>query len=193
MSANQVSPSIALKVARARWVSEHVIPCEQRMRAWLKRWGVKHEDGDEIIQDAYCRIATLDTVAHIDDPRAYFFSIVRNLTIRRLRRGRVVEIATIAEIDACQDLHQSSPERQAADRQDYQRLLALIQALPPKCRRIVELRKLEGWSQREIAQHLGISEKTVEKQIWLGLKAVRFGWSQSSITDTEGMLRTVRK
>ncbi|WP_303541925.1 RNA polymerase sigma factor [Sphingomonas natans] len=153
---------------------------------------MKREDSDEIIQDAYCRIATLETVAHIDDPRAYFFSIIRNLTIRRLRRERVVELQTIAEIDACHDVHQSSPERQAADRQDYQRLLALIRALPPKCRQVVELRKLEGWSQREIAQHFGISEKTVEKQIWLGLKAVRLGWSNGGQTDNEDVLRTAR-
>ncbi|QJU60115.1 sigma-70 family RNA polymerase sigma factor [Sphingomonas sp. AP4-R1] len=180
-------------MARARWVSVHIIPCERQVRAWLSRWGVRQDDSDEIIQDAYCRIATLDTVSHIDDPRAYFFSIVRNLAIRRLRRESIVKIETIAEIDACHDLHGQSPERQAADRQEYECLLGLIRALPIKCRQIMELRKIEGWSQREIAQHLGISEKTVEKQLWLGLKAVRLGWSRVIATDKDRWLRSARK
>lgn len=192
MSVRETSAT-ASRIARARWVSIHIIPCERQVRAWLARWGVKHDDGDEIIQDAYCRIAMLDSVSHIDDPRAYFFSIVRNLVIRRLRRENIVQIETIAEIDACHDLHEPSPERQAADRQEYERLIGLIRALPIKCRQILELRKIEGWSQRRIAEHLGISEKTVEKQLWLGMKAVRLGWSREIAADKDRWLRRARK
>lgn len=129
-----------------------------------------------MIQEAYCRIAMLTAIDHIDAPSAYFFSIVRNLLLRRLKRQRIVSFEAIAEIEAYRDDATPSPEEQTGSHLAYERVRALIAALPERCRRIVELRKIEGWSHREIAGHLGMTEKAVEKQIWVGVRAVREAW-----------------
>lgn len=160
----------------AAWVAKEVIAHEGAVRAWLKRVRVVDEDAEELIQEAYCRLAMLETVDHIARADAYFFSIVRNLLLRRVRRARVVEIETIAEIEAYRD-DDPSPERQVVARLDWARMLALIDALPERCRTVVRLRKVSGWSQKEIAAHLDMSEKAVEKQVWLGVKAVQRAWS----------------
>jgi RNA polymerase sigma-70 factor (ECF subfamily) len=161
----------------ALWVAEHILPREDMVRAWLRR-RTSAEDVDEILQDAYCRIAMLDEVDHIQRPDAYFFSIVRNLFVRRLKRQRIVPFEVIADVDAYLD-DQPSPEKQASDRSDYARMLAVMAGLPERCRNIVHLRKIEGWSQKRIAEHLGMTEKAVEKQIWLGIRAIRAGWSDA--------------
>ena len=132
-----------------------------------------------MVQEAYCRLAMLDTVEHIDRPNAYFFSICRNLLVRRLKRERVVPITTIAEIEAVSADARPSPERETAGRLDYARLMALLETLPHRCREIVRLRKLEGWSQKEIAAHFNTTEKAVEKQVWLGVKAIREAWNEA--------------
>src|SRR3546814_18406005 len=106
-------------------------------------------DVDELIQESYSRLAALDSVDHIDRADAYFFSIARNLLVRRLRRARIVPIEAIAEIDAFQDDMRPSPEREAGGRLDYRRLLALIDALPERRRRIVRMRKLDGYNSDE--------------------------------------------
>ena len=80
----------------AAWVTEHVIPHEAAVRAWLARTRASQEDIDELIQESYSRLAALESVDHIDRPDAYFFSIARNLLVRRLRRARVVPIEAIA-------------------------------------------------------------------------------------------------
>lgn len=160
----------------AAWVTEHVIPHEPAVRAWLARARASQEDIDELIQESYSRLAALGSVDHIDRPDAYFFSIARNLLIRRLRRARVVPIEAIAEIDAYRDDIRPSPEREASSRLDYRRLLALIDALPERRGRIVRMRKLEGYSQREIAAALGISESIVENEIYQGVQAVQRAW-----------------
>ena len=49
-------------------------------------------------------------------------------------------------------------------------MMEAIDQLPHKCRRIFYLRKVEGLPLKEIAQKLGISTKTVEVQISIGLK-----------------------
>ena len=48
-----------------------------------------------------------------------------------------------------------------------------IQSLPEKCRQVFLLSKINGLSYAEIADHLGISVKTVENQIVRGLKLIR--------------------
>ena len=163
---------------RAAWVAEHIVPYEPRMRAWLGRWHVSPEDAEELLQDAYCRIALLESLDHIDRPLPYFFSIVRNLLARRHRRQRVISFELIAEVDAFQDSPDHAFEDQTSDRLVYEKIIALIDQLPPRCRQIVRLRKLEDWPQKQIAAHLQISEKTVECQIRLGLKAIRDAWSR---------------
>lgn len=149
------------------------------MRAWLVRSHVAREDIEEVIQDAYCRLSMLETVDHIDRPDAYFFSIVRNLLVRRLKRARVVAIETIAEIDAYSDERQITPEQHVGARLDYARMLDFMAALPDRCRSIVRLRKIEGWSQKDIAAHFGMTEKAVEKQVWVGVKAIQRAWSEA--------------
>lgn len=163
----------------AQWVAAEVIPHEAAVRAWLRRARVTPQDVDEVVQDAYCRLSMLDAIDHIDRPDAYFFSIARNLLLRRLKRERVVAIDAIAEIDAFSDELYPSPEQQAASRLDYAKMLDFMSGLPERCRVIVTLRKIEGWSQKEIAAHLGTTEKAVEKQIWVGMKAIQRAWGDA--------------
>lgn len=59
-----------------------------------------------------------------------------------------------------------------AGRMQYARVRALIDALPTHCGQIVEMRKIDGLSQREISQRLGIWESVVENQIHRGIRIV---------------------
>jgi RNA polymerase sigma-70 factor (family 1) len=54
------------------------------------------------------------------------------------------------------------------------RLAALVAALPEKCRIAYQLREM-GYSQREIAGHMQISENTVETHIGRALRFLRTG------------------
>lgn len=155
----------------AAWVGEKIMPHEASVRAWLRRMKVSADDLDDLIQESYCKLAGLDSVDHIHRPDAYFFSIARNLLLRRLRRSSVVSITAIAEIEAFDD-GRPSPEREVAARKDYERVRALIAQLPERCRQVFEMRKLQGASQREIAHRIGISEGMVEYHVYEGTKAI---------------------
>jgi RNA polymerase sigma-70 factor (ECF subfamily) len=128
------------------------------------------------MQEAYFRLAKLPSVDHIDQPLAYMFAAARNILLRRLKRERVVALSALSEIENWHDAAAPTPEEQAATRMSYERVMAIIAALPERCRRVVELRKIEGWSQKEIAAHLGMTEKAVEKQVWTGVRAIREAW-----------------
>jgi RNA polymerase sigma factor (sigma-70 family) len=162
--------------ALAQWVAREIMPHEPRIRAWFVKRRIAHDVIDELVQDAYCRVVMLETVDHIECAHAYFFSICRNLLARRLKRQQIAPFDAISEIESYRDTGTPTPEEQVATRLASERVRALLADLPERCRRIVELRKIEGWSQREIADHLGITEKAVEKQVWVGVRAIRSGW-----------------
>jgi len=180
------------RVRIATWVARQVMPHEADVRAWLLRSRAAPDDADELIQEAYCRLAMLDSVDHIGRPDAYFFSIVRNLYVRRLKRARVVPFETIAAIESYSADEAPSPEREAGGRLEVERVLALIARLPERCRQIVQMRRIEGLSQKEIASRLGVTEKVVEKQVWQGIRAVQALW-QAADAEAEARIDAAEK
>jgi RNA polymerase sigma factor (sigma-70 family) len=153
-------------------VGSEVLPHEAGLRRWLRRT-MEPADTEDVIQEAYCRMLALEGVDHIRSGRAYLFTTARNVVRERLRRARVVNIETVLEIDALStEADERSPERVAASRQELARVRQLIEGLPGRCRRIFELRKMDGLSQREVAQIMGVPEYTVEHDIAKGLKLI---------------------
>jgi RNA polymerase sigma-70 factor (ECF subfamily) len=57
-------------------------------------------------------------------------------------------------------------------REELRRLQLALDKLPRRLRAPVVMRKIDGLSRREIAQRLGVSEKTVEKQLTQGVRAL---------------------
>lgn len=65
---------------------------------------------------------------------------------------------------------EASPLDVLSQREKISLVVSALLTLPDRCRQIFILRKFEGVSQREIAERLGISERTVESQITRGMK-----------------------
>jgi RNA polymerase sigma-70 factor (ECF subfamily) len=63
-------------------------------------------------------------------------------------------------------------ERHLSAREELRRAQAGLDLLPPRCREVVRLRKIEGLSTRETAERLGVGINTVEKQLTLGIRAM---------------------
>ncbi|MDZ4372729.1 MAG: RNA polymerase sigma factor [Phenylobacterium sp.] len=162
---------------RAAWLGGHVIPHEPALRNWLRRRPVEGLDVDDIVQEVYARLVALHSVDHIDNPKTYAFQVASSVMINHIRRLKVVAIDSVASfehLDAADD--GASPEQVVADRDELRRLEALLASLPPRVAEVFRLRRIEGFSQRDVAQRLGLAESTVEKHMARGavLVAERF-------------------
>ena len=157
-----------------RWVSQHAIPHERGARATLRRFGVSEADIDDVIQDAYCRLTTLKSVDHIDRPGAYFMGIVKNAWRDRLRRSQVVRLESYTENSAlCVEDNANGVEAAAIAREELAQIDGVLATLPERCRTIFTLKRIEGMSQREIAERLGVSENVVENDVQKALRAIQ--------------------
>jgi len=163
------------------WIGRCVLPYEGYARAWLRRASVKPNEIDDIVQEGYSRIASIESFRHITNPRAYFVEIVRNILFEQVRRSRIVRIDTVAELDALK-ITDDGPdqERTMIAKDELVRLKRLIDELPERCKRIFVLRKIDGMSQKQIAERLGITENTVETQVGRGLRLILNAWAEDT-------------
>lgn len=155
------------------WFVSHVLPLEGLIQSFLRRHG--HDDGDiqDLRQEAYTRIYEAARRGIPAQTKAFVMTTVRNLLIDRIRRSRIVSIEAMADVEqAGARADEITPERHLSARDELRRLRMGLQKLPARCRQIVELRKIHGLSQREVATRLGIVEDTVERQTLLGMRAL---------------------
>jgi RNA polymerase sigma factor (sigma-70 family) len=134
---------------------------------------------EDLVQDLYVRLATVETGAHVENPSAFLYRAAINLMLDRGRGERRTTArdqawqdargVSIAGITAADD---PSPEETVAARQRLRRLVQAVDDLPPKTRKAFELHKFEGLSQAETAARLGVTRKTVENQLAAALKSL---------------------
>lgn len=168
------------------WFVSKVLPLEPMLMRFLRRnW----RDGTEIAdlrQETYIRVYEAARRKRPDPVRPYLFFVARNLIIDRLRRENVVAIETMADADWLNvSDHEPAPEQRVAARQELQRLQAALDDLPVRCRQVIVLRRVHGFSQREVAQKMGITEDTVENQVVKGMRALT-----DALSDRRGALVT---
>lgn len=155
------------------WFLQEVLPLEGTLERYLRRnW----RDADEIPdlrQEVYARVYDSCGVSRPSSAQAFVLSTARNLLIDRVRRAQVVSIETFAEIETMSfTVDELSPERHLSGRSELRLLQVALELLPRRCREVVELRKIEGLSQREVASRLGIAEDTVQKQVAKGIRSL---------------------
>ncbi|HEX3366551.1 RNA polymerase sigma factor [Phenylobacterium sp.] len=132
---------------------------------------------EDLVQDLYLKIAAMPADAAVQSPTALLYRMAANLVVdhvrsdqrasRRNAQWRVDTRVTLGSLDLV-----SEP---AADEQlmekDRARLLAeAVADLPPQMGRAFRLHKLEGRSQAQTAEAMGVSQKMVEQHIAVAIR-----------------------
>lgn len=155
----------------ARWFVTEVQPHQPALRAWLLARFPTLPDVDDIVQESLSRLVQAREVSPIRSAKALLFTTARNLALDAVRRQRVVAFEPITEdTDPSVLADATDVVASVAKQQELELLTQAIQSLPDRVRQIFTLRTAYGLTQREIADRLGVSESTVEKQMALGIR-----------------------
>jgi RNA polymerase sigma-70 factor (ECF subfamily) len=152
-----------LSNARAKWLAVNIIPHERAIRSWLARR--THDlDIDDIVQEMYARLAALDDAEKISNPRQYASQTAISIALNLVRHARVVPMIAIGEFEGLELASlEPSAEEIVSSQEELRQLENTLAELPDTCRTAFLLRRVEGLSQKEVAEKLGVSIKAVEK------------------------------
>lgn len=129
---------------------------------------------EEIVQDIFVYFwESKEKLQITSSVKSYLYSAskFRSLNLLRDARNRKRVIDHIGKTEPAQV---QEPDQMFIDSGEFRKILeAAIDQLAPKCREIFLLSKKHELSNREIAEQLGISVKTVENQMTIALKKLR--------------------
>lgn len=155
------------------WIAREIVPHESAVHGWLSRRWSHVVDVEDVIQDAYCRIANLTSVDHITHPKAYFFRTAHAVVTDMMRRAGIVNFTSMTQIDWSNVIDGDPlPDRVLEAAQELDRTNRLLAQLSDTHRRAIELRRVEGLSRKETADRLGVSEDALKKQVERGMRQV---------------------
>lgn len=172
------------------WFRREILPYEAALVRFLARKWINPTDVQDIRHDIYVRVLEAAERARPNAPKSFLFAVARNLLIDRARRDRIVAIDLLEDLDVLNVLiDEVSPERRTAGREQLQRLSMLFDRLPPRCREVLWMRRIEDLPQKEIAARLGIAEATVEKHLVRSIRMLTdamYGGASGEGRATEG-------
>jgi RNA polymerase sigma-70 factor (ECF subfamily) len=141
---------------------------------------------DDIVQEMYARLASLDTVEDIRNPRHYAAQTAVSIALNMTRHARVVPMIPLGDFEEMGLVSpEPSPEHALNSQHELRELEKTLQELPPLCRTAFLLRRVEDLSQKEVAEKLGISVKTVEKYMTRSVRFLTRTYGRGGISDSQ--------
>jgi RNA polymerase sigma-70 factor (ECF subfamily) len=124
----------------------------------------RRDEAEDVVQETYVRLMHVEQIEN-GRVRALIFKVATNLAYDRFRqrrtRGPHTDDAALAEV-ASED---PAPERIVAFEQAVVIVKRTLLELEPRCRQVFLLRTAQDLRYEEIAARLGISKRTVEREM----------------------------
>ena len=142
---------------------------EELIRTWTRRLR-NRQQAEDLAHDTFVRVLEAKSV-QVEQPRAYLHQTARNIAVdayRREDRREAMELGALDQTPASGDPEHFMHAIQLAD--SIEQALA---ELPLNCRKIFIWQKIEGLTQQEIAERLGLSKNMVEKYMIRTLRHLR--------------------
>ncbi|MDR0745106.1 MAG: RNA polymerase sigma-70 factor [Mediterranea sp.] len=152
-----------------------------RLKRFAQEYVLVEEDAENIVHDVFTELwERWDTFSSHNNLLAFLFLSTKNKCIDLLRKriishkaeNKIMEEYVLTLRTNLQSLDVFN-QNISNEEEIEQQITRAINSLPDKCREIFIKNKIEGKKQKEIAEELNISIKTVEAQMSIAYKKLR--------------------
>ncbi|MDR2882110.1 MAG: RNA polymerase sigma factor [Azoarcus sp.] len=167
----------------SRSITEAFLQVEQKLKRYLMRFLMHRQDVEDIVQETILKAYEAEKNTEVRSPKPFLFKIAHNLAITEIVRKRKKLMVTLGALEESEALDDGrTPEAEAEMDALLQEMGAALRDLSPRCRSVLIMRKVYGFSHKEIGQRMGISVKTVENHL---TRALRHCQVAMSVKDDE--------
>lgn len=169
--------SLILPAHRRLAMSRFAKPKQGWLAHYAELFGTWHrtsavrEDAEDAMHDTVLGILE-NGAGVIENPRAYMARGTANRLVSRYRHDRVLDMIPLHDLPESEHPATQGPEAGARFQELADALTAALETLPPKCRTIYILHRLEGRTHTEIAHDLGLSRSMIEKYMTRALRHI---------------------
>lgn len=129
------------------------------------------EIAKDIVQDTFISLWQNRDKYHLTNSLLY--TIAKNKSIDYLKANHQTKILKGISIDVFTNISQPNQEEESETKEITEEIWEYVETLPPQCKKIFLLSRLDNLKNKEIADQLDISIKAVEKQITKALNLIR--------------------
>ncbi|UKJ08481.1 RNA polymerase sigma-70 factor [Solitalea lacus] len=125
---------------------------------------------EDIVQEIFVQLWLKRHVNQVQTLQSYLYTAVRFQVFKAIRDGKAHE-ELFEEVEKL--FNENNSESRVIELDIRNRLDQAIKTLPEKCQQVFVLSRKEHLSNKEIAEQLGISPKTVENHLTIALRQIR--------------------
>lgn len=131
---------------------------------------VNRDDIDDIVQETFVRSYEADLKQKIQYPRSYMLKTAKHLALNHLDKwDNKFKQTLLDDLDAPDEIKTEQLEAQFESKERFLLFCRAANQLSGPVRTTFILKKVYGFTQKEIAHYLNLSESTIEKHVASGL------------------------
>lgn len=145
---------------------------ERGLRTFIRGYFPHTEDIDDILQEVFLRAFKQDQGVTIFFYKAFLYKVARNVCLNEIGRARRKMESAAEDLggpDVFIDGSHVEGDARLESRRKLAHLAEAVETLPPKCRKVFIMRKIDGMRIKDIAEELGVSPSAIEKHVAHGL------------------------
>lgn len=143
---------------------------DELVGTWTRRLR-NRQQAQDLAHDTFLRVLE-SRPETVEQPRAYLHQTARNIAVDGFRREELRDAKEQAAVPPSSS-ETGDPEQYMHAIQLAESVERALQELPLNCRKVFVWQKIEGLTQAEIAERLGLSRNMVEKYMIRALRHLR--------------------
>jgi RNA polymerase sigma factor (sigma-70 family) len=171
MSAKRFGTETNRRAGIPQGLSAVFVEHQSALKRFIAKFFSRPQDVDDIAQETFLRAFCAERGGDaLRAPKAFLFHVAKNVALNELtRKSRMltdyiedsISLDVIGEGESAEDC--------VLAQEKLSMFCSAVATLPMQCRRAFLMRKVYGFSHKEISDRMGISVSTVEKHVASGL------------------------